>query len=504
MGLLLVLSCALISLHTTKVRASLGPHEAEYSTNQGGLLNVDLGPLGTIKETVDFPLGLGLDVVVKEIPEELQAIEMQNTLNALSQDFASYLQFFGTVNDTVSMVQRALIIELVRNFLIALGISIATAGVIAALIGKGRLRQLNKTYFPRALPATLLIANFAIVIVALAPGKIPDSQKLSAVESAVFEGTAFEGAVITGRLASVIDSASEELKSQYQKNEEFYLTAEDNLQATWSQRVLPSSARQMIYLDRSSEYSPNENVVNVVLVSDLHCNTGMSHIIKTTAELSNAQIIFNAGDTTINGTTVEQVCVQSFAKAVPKGAVMVQADGNHDSSHTSAQAKSLGIEVLAGKVIDVSGIKILGDADPKATRFGQGSSLAGTETPAEAAQRLAETACQEEDGVDLLLIHTPTVGTPAMESGCVAMQFSGHIHRHQGPERIGEGIRYISSTTAGAVSGQLTVGPLKGTAELSVLRFDKVKRKFLDYRIIEINPDMSVRISDREVLSVEP
>lgn len=500
----MILLCALISLHITKVRASLGPHEAEYSTSQSGILNIDLGPLGTIKEAVDFPLGIGVDVIVKEIPEELQAIEMQNTLNALSQDFASYLQFFGSVNDTVSMVQRALIIELIRNFLIALGISIAVVGVIGVLMGKGRLRQLNKTYFPRALPAMLLIANFAIVILTLAPGRIPEGQRLLESESAVFEGTAFEGAVITGRLASVIDSATDELKSQYQKNEEFYLTAEDNLQAAWSQQVLPSSARQMIYLDRSSEYSANENIVNVVLVSDLHCNTGMSHIIKTAAELSNAQIIFNAGDTTINGTTVEQVCVQSFAKAVPKGAVMVQADGNHDSTHTSDQARALGIEVLDGKVIEVAGIKILGDSDPKATRFGQGSSLAGSETPAEEAQRLAETACQEDDGVDLLLIHTPTVGTPAMESGCVAVQFSGHIHRHQGPERIGKGIRYISSTTAGAVSGQLTVGPLKGTAELSVLRFDKVNRKVLDYRIIEINPDMSVHISDREVLSVEP
>lgn len=243
-----------------------------------------------------------------------------------------------------------------------------------------------------------------------------------------------------------------------------------------------------------------EDLVTLLVVSDLHCNTGMSPLIRTAVERSGASVVLNAGDTTMNGTAVESFCVDSFASAVPKGVTMVVADGNHDSVETSAQERANGQTVLDGKVVEVEGIRILGDRDPLETRLGLGSQPPREETPEEYAARLAEVACTEQedgDGIDLLLIHTPRMGNEALDSGCVPNQVSGHMHTRSGPERTGGGVRYVSGSTAGAVKDQLRIGPLKGTAEMTVLRFDPERRRIVDWQLVQIGTDESAKVWPR-------
>ena len=245
----------------------------------------------------------------------------------------------------------------------------------------------------------------------------------------------------------------------------------------------------------STEPEPDdEDIVTLLMISDLHCNTGMSPLIKNLATLSGAKVVLNGGDSTINGTAVERFCVDSFAGAVPKGATMVQTDGNHDSAITSAQAREAGVTVLDGDVVEVEGIRILGDSDPNETRIGQGSTSVAGETYAQAGARLRDVACEAKNPVDLLLIHTPAVGGPVLASGCVPVQLSGHKHVRIGPEIVGEGVRYVSSTTAGAIEGAATIGPLNGTAQMTVFRFDRERRVLLDYRVIAVTPDGSVEV----------
>ncbi|WP_175008344.1 metallophosphoesterase [Cellulosimicrobium sp. TH-20] len=243
-----------------------------------------------------------------------------------------------------------------------------------------------------------------------------------------------------------------------------------------------------------------EDLVTLLVVSDLHCNTGMSPLIRTAVERSGASVVLNAGDTTMNGTAVESFCVDSFASAVPKGVTMVVADGNHDSVETSAQERANGQTVLDGKVVEVEGIRILGDRDPLETRLGLGSQPPREETPEEYAARLAEVACTEQedgDGIDLLLIHTPRMGNEALDSGCVPNQVSGHMHTRSGPERTGGGVRYVSGSTAGAVKDQLRIGPLKGTAEMTVLRFEPERRRIVDWQLVQIGTDESAKVWPR-------
>jgi predicted phosphodiesterase len=240
----------------------------------------------------------------------------------------------------------------------------------------------------------------------------------------------------------------------------------------------------------------------LLLVSDLHCNIGMARIIREVAERSGADVVLNAGDTTVNGTSVERYCVTTFSNAVPDGVERVVADGNHDSTETGEHERGSGWTVLDGDVVTAAGVRILGDRDPNQTQIGGGTSPITDETAAEAGERLARTACDDAAGVDILLIHTPRVGDAAMRSGCVPVQLSGHQHRRTGPVQVGEGIRYVSSSTAGATSGQATVGPLNGVAELTVLRFDPESRRMIDLQLVSVNPDGSATVSDRQPFPV--
>jgi hypothetical protein len=234
--------------------------------------------------------------------------------------------------------------------------------------------------------------------------------------------------------------------------------------------------------------------VTIVLVSDLHFNVGMARVMGVRATLSGAQIVLDAGDTTINGTSVEEQCDSTFAAAVPDGVRLVTAPGNHDSAVTTKAYAKAGATVLSGKVVTVDGIRFFGDADPHQTLFGASTSTRH-ETEAEAGARIATDVCAAGD-VDILLIHNPRVGRPTLDRGCTPAQLSGHLHVRTDPQQVGEGIRYISSSTAGAKAGQPTLGPLHGTAELTVLQWDPTSRRFTSWQLVEIGVDGRATVHD--------
>ncbi|WP_125776999.1 metallophosphoesterase family protein [Antribacter gilvus] len=530
-----VLVCAVHGLATARAELSLGPHEAVYEVTADDAVIADLGPLGTLQIDSPLPLNLGVRVTVKEIPADLTAVDQAATLDALAGDLDSYLQFFSSPEQTVGSIARALIWDAVRNTVLGLVLVGAASGILWLLLGAARRAELAGTLAPRTWEITAGVVVAALVwgsSTASGPAR-PDEAGREA--SPVFAGTALEGARITGRLAGVIDTYGGQLVGVYQQNEQFYLDAHANLVTAWdtwdegqeaaasaggptsspSPPVTPTptggaSPTAGASPQPSPSPSPEEDLVAFLVVSDLHCNTGMTPLIREAARRSGADAVLNAGDTTMNGTSVESVCIDSFASALPDGVPMVVADGNHDSQITSRQERSHGEIVLDGDVVDVAGVRILGDRDPLETRVGAGTIAARADTPRSAAERLAETACEVagdagmdgsytgDDRVDLLLIHTPLVGEPSLESGCVPFQVSGHTHRRRGPEPVGYGLRYISASTAGAASGQPTVGPLRGTAEMTVLRFDPGSRRFVDWQVVTIAPDASATISDRQ------
>jgi predicted MPP superfamily phosphohydrolase len=500
--------CTVWGVSTASAQGNLGPHTALYEVTLDHEITVDLGPLGTLVIDSPLPAALGARVIVQEIPREATSVEAFTTLDALSADLEEYVQLFNGPEATIAVAVQDLVRDATRRSAAACVVVLALLLALRAGLGRARRAELRAAARPHRL-AIVAAASITVIVVSTATASQPlqgdDSGERTA--SSVFDGTPLEGARITGRLAGVIDTYGGQVVDAYRQNEEFYASATRSVRAAWEERAIQDEnlaavrealraqvARTAPLPTEEPDTTEDPEPVVMLVVSDLHCNIGMAPVIREVAEMSGAQIILNAGDTVINGTAVESYCVTAFADAVPEGATMLAVMGNHDGPETAAQAAQEGIEVLDGEVVEVAGVRILGDADPRATRIGVGTTLAGEETFDEMAERLAAVACDDDDGVDLLLVHDPQSGDVALDRGCVPAQISGHYHRRIGPLWQGHGTLYVSSSTAGANLGNPTIGPLTETAELTVLRVDPESGRVLDYRLVRVLRDASATV----------
>ncbi|MEU4385146.1 metallophosphoesterase [Promicromonospora sp. NPDC023805] len=508
-GVAAALVALTFGITTAQADLSLGPHEATYSVTADDRLVADLGPLGTVVTDSPLPLTLGVRITVHEIPADLSAVDTAS-FDALVGDLDGYLQFFGSPQQTVRTVAWALTWDALRGAGVAAVVLVAAGFGLRVLLGPARRRELGRTLTPRTGKITggVLVAVLVAATVTASAG--PD-ERAALPASPVFAGTALEGARITGRLASVIDTYSGQLVETYQANEVFYAGARERLNEAWEARVAQQEeAESGPEPTGSASASPEgADYVTLLLVSDLHCNTGMTPLIRDLADRLGPDVMLNAGDTTINGTSVESVCVDSFASAVPDGVPFVVSDGNHDSRLTTATELANRQIVLDGEVVEVEGVRILGDRDPLETRIGGGTVMAREETPEEAGARLRDVACDAagepglggftaEDRVDLLLIHQPAVGDAALESGCVPFQISGHMHKRIGPDVVGYGVRYVNASTGGATKGNTSVGPLRDSSEMTVLRFDPERRQFVDWQLVEVTTEGEAVVGERQ------
>ncbi|MGN8246148.1 metallophosphoesterase [Cellulomonas soli] len=552
-GLVAVLVSVVTGVTTASVDMSLGPHTARYDVTTDATITVDLGPLGTLQIDSPLPLTLGVRATVQEIPDDLTEIDQATTLQALSGDLQTYLAFFTGPQATLTDVARALLLDAARRSFLTLVLLVGGWAAGRALLGEARRGELGARVRSYARP--LIAGGTVVVVAATVLTSSSDQRHLadgSRPASAVFDGTPLEGARVTGRLGGVIDTYGGYVVDALRTNTEFYEAADAALTVQWEARAAaiaeqeerdalagapqgaagptpaptgepttgPGDAPTGAAADQTSgepadatagepagavaevptmapapQREQAEPVV-LLVVSDLHCNVGMATVIGSLARLSAADVVLDAGDTTMNGTTVEQYCVTTFARAVPSGVPLVVSPGNHDSAETTAMYARAGATILDGHVVDVEGMRLLGDDDPNATRVGAGGTASRGESAAAMGERLADVACDAGD-VDLLLIHTPAVGDAALDSGCVPAQISGHFHQRTDPEQIGLGVRYISASTAGATLGAATLGPLNGTAEMTVLRWDPTGRTFLDYQVVSVHTDASVEVTAR-------
>ncbi|MBU4215830.1 MAG: metallophosphoesterase family protein [Actinobacteria bacterium] len=511
--------CLVFGITTATARGSLGPHEARFDVTTDSTITVDVGPLGTLQLASPAPLGLGVRATVGEIPRGVTDLSQAATLQALGQDLDQYIAFFSGTRATIHQVLLALAEDAARRTAGALLVLAAAGFGLRALLGRRRRGELGQALAPHThqIVGSGLVAVLVVTVVTASLNPATSATTESVAVSSVFDGTPLEGARITGRLGGIVDTYSGQILAAYRTNEEFYASATSSLTAAWAhwQRsgeplVGPTatagataapdpaaSPQPSSSTTTATTLLPTTEPVTMVLVSDLHCNVGMAPVIRELVELSGAQLVVDAGDTTINGTSVEEQCVRTFADAVPDGVRLVAVAGNHDSSVTEAAYAKAGAIVLAGGVQTIDGIRFFGDADPNQTLFGQSASTR-TETETEAGDRIAQDVCDADD-VDVLLIHNPRVGRAALDTGCVPAVLSGHLHTRTDPVQVGDGVRYISSSTAGAQAGQPTLGPLHGTAELTVLRWNPSTRAFISWQLVTVSTDATARVADPQV-----
>ena len=245
----------------------------------------------------------------------------------------------------------------------------------------------------------------------------------------------------------------------------------------------------------------------MVLVSDNHCNTGMGRVMGEVARQAQADLVLNLGDTTMGGSGPEQLCVDAIADELTDFPVVV-ADGNHDSMLTGDQERQRGWTVLDGGVVEVEGVRIVGDRDPRLTSVTLGKQEFATKT--EAATTLTDAACAGFDPddpssrVDILAIHDPYVGNRVMPSGCIVLELSGHLHRRVGPFQQGLGLFYGMASSGGATAGQLTLGTLPAQATVSVLLYDRANQRPAALREVRIDPDQAVTLTPWEAFPEMP
>lgn len=496
-----------VGVSTAATHSSLGPHEAQYEVTLDREITVGLGPIGALVIDSPLPWPLGVRVQVAEIPSNLEIAG--GATSGLLTDLQAYGQLFGQPEAAVADAVRGLVTDALGRTAVLWSVMLVTIAA-GRLASRGRLRDEVRVALARPgvrplVGALALAVVAAVVVPALTP------YRAAGYTPEVLAGTPLESARITGRLADLVRAYGPVVKDAYLDNEEFYDAATAHLVAAYeadpgppAPAAGPASSLPMLGQDASRELRPPEiatspvaDPVTLLLVSDMHCNVGMARVVAAALDRSGAEVLLDAGDTVMSGTSVESYCVDVLAGAVPDGVPVVVSTGNHDSVTTARQERDAGFTVLAGETVEVAGISILGETDPTLTAVGSGTRPEREESVPEMGTRLAEVACaQAEDGdpVDILLIHNPRAGGPTLDAGCARLQLSGHWHRTEGPEVHGRGVRYVSTSSGGGAGGGTTVGPLTGDAELTVLRLDRETGEPLDYRRIQVRTDAGVTL----------
>jgi hypothetical protein len=199
----------------------------------------------------------------------------------------------------------------------------------------------------------------------------------------------------------------------------------------------------------------------------------------------------------MGGTAYEEFCVQILDNALPRGK-RVFSGGNHDGPETEGQMDSHGYSVLNGRVIEMARLRILGDDDVMRSEFGTDIRQEGSETNEQLGVRLADTACADKEGVDILVVHEEQAAAESLARNCVSTVLSGHVHQESvntSKDVAGSSVfQLVGDNASGTKKERPSLGPVETPATIYSIRYSKATGKALAYQTITINPDATVSI----------
>jgi predicted phosphodiesterase len=446
------------SLRNDEREVVIGAQSAIVRPVFDGHVTIDLGPLlPRLRIPRDDRWGLGLDIDVGESVGDADSVE-----EVIEQNAVIASQPAGELA-TLAAAVRAMLIDAALRGLAAGVLAVLAVVCLWRLVGPARraeLRSRQRRRRPLLTGGALVLACALALTVLVAPrGNRPATREqwvpaVELVPSAGLTGTlatieVAEGAATSGSLA-IIRSAI----STYNTSVTFYGNLVD---------AVP----------RDGFRRPAEDETVAVLVSDRHDNIGMDPVARAIGDAAGASVLITAGDETSTGASWEAFSVSSLADAFA-GYDVVAVAGNHDNGVTVLRGyREAGFTVLEGEPVEVAGIRFLGDHDPR------GSGLTaiyrpGDESVTEQAERLAATACEDGE-VSTLVVHSPSAGTAAAESGCVDLVLSGHLHRQVGPRTIEHAGRdttvYTNGTTGGAAFAFALGSKLRREAQVTLVTY---------------------------------
>ena len=494
---------AWVAAATAQTEYSFGPHQATYEVVLNGRLTVDMGPVGALVAPSPLPAPFdfaGLKITVGAIPE---ALEVPVDAQSLAASASQYSTFFTGMDAVVEAVARGLVTNALIRFGVIWGGSLVAVLLVTALMGRRRVGEVAHWCWRHRL--LVAVAVIGVMAGGLAGEYWRVRQAVQSegqrVASPIFAGTVLEGARVSGRLGQVLDDYGAKALELYRQTNDFYDRAAANAEAVLAAQQgsaqlhgSPEVLQSIGWLAGGGAFA---GLRPVVVTSDLHCNIGMARVVGAVARGAGANLVLDAGDTTMDGTAVEAFCVDGLADAVGSEATIVAVGGNHDTATTASQQVAAGIEVLDGHVVQFDGLRLLGDADWASSKLGQGTS-GGVESAEQLGQRLGQIACESPDQVDVLLVHNPWVARAGLKQGCLPLAISGHMHARSGPEPVGSGLIFVASSTGRDLKETTTLGPLGSNSEIPILLFNP-EGHLVALQIVTVHPNANVTLGPIEL-----
>lgn len=441
----------------------IGAHQATISPQFDGYATLDFGPLlPQMRLPADALAGIGVDI-------SLGNAEVENIDQLVARDAIIASQPEGEIAAVRAEVRDMLEDALLRG--IGVGM-LAAVGVVLAwkAVGPQRRRQIIASA-RRPSRTQVVLAAFVVVVVGASAvlialpeqdGGRPDRSWVPLVQAfpnvpkdpvldrlEIVNGSATRGskAVVQGALETYRDSVA------------FYGALE--------RRAATTDVRR-----------PRDEETTALVVADRHDNIGMDPVARAIAGRANAQLLIDLGDDTSNGGAWEGFSINSLAREF-RGFPIVAVAGNHDQGSSVTEAmKDRGFRLLAGRPVNVGGIRFLGASDPRSSGFTAGYDGDESDNIAAISEQdaeLTEVAC--EDGrVSVLAVHSSASARRASKSGCVDLVLSGHVHRQVGPDEVeGENGRRTTTLTIGSTGGAVYTfalgSKLRRPAQVAIVTF---------------------------------
>lgn len=478
-GMLAAGAGAAYGVFNSSTEASIGPHEAQVELTLDGEATFDLGPIGSFIKPLDSPVGAR--IIIGEVPTDASEGFTRQDIEEYARTFAG---FEGDIEDIKQKLQ---------NQALRYGI-FAGAGAMLLYAGLGERGRreitagLKHSRFAQIKPAPVLLAAATLSAAAIAaPATASASENAGTPVSSVFDGTPLEGMRVTGKLLpELVNTVGKDILDRWRENDEFYDRVVGNLRQAF---------------EESLNLRPHDDYPIMLFYTDIHCNVGMARVIGEAARLAEADIIADGGDTTMGGTAIEEFCVQVLGKELPDIDRLV-AGGNHDGSITEQHLRGHDFTVLDGQTVETNGLRVLGDDDVRRSQFGVPIRQDGDETVDSFGHRLADTACADPAGVDILLVHEPDAAEQALQRGCVTTVLSGHMHRGE-IQAIGlpdgtNAFHLNGDNASGATNDRPSLGPVdrKSPAALYLIKFSRQTGRAMFYQTITVHADAAVEVSN--------
>jgi predicted MPP superfamily phosphohydrolase len=395
-----VLGALLGLLVAGSVRAPVGPFTAELSLRPAltGSTSVAVPPLGQLQlDTHDGPVRL--DVRISQLRSE--------AARAIVADPDS-LRGLGQAVDTDL---RAAVQQLVLRT----GVVTVTGATLLGFLVFRRWR------------ATLAAAGAGVGALVLVGG----------VTGATVDETALAEPRYTGLLA-VAPTAVGDVRDIVERFDVYSLQLG---------RLVANVSELYSVTSRLPVFTPTDDTVRVLSVSDLHLNPAAFDVIASVVQQFGVDVVVDAGDITDHGSAPESRYVAMIGGLdVP----YVYVRGNHDSLDTQAAiARQPNAVVLDGpEIVEVAGLRFLGQGD---ARFTPDKTTRDDDAPQEVIRAvgnaLREAVEEADEPPDVVVVHDPQAAQRLV--GAVPLVLAGHSHERKVVTEDGTTV-FVQGSTGGA------------------------------------------------------